>query len=211
MADYKDPPNISSSSTIHGQNIPIFLGIENYSIWASRMRFFLSGLQALALIDVDLPRLVTGNFLATNIKLLGQVLFFKIRKIVDAAMNLDTDADTVKELWSRFLTQYHEKGWRAESIFFQKLVHLRHSDYENTGDYISKLCGMSQHLANMGRVWPNWVLVYLLISGLGDEHHVGLLFSVMHHKRSQIYLSLTLSLPSYLMNYVSQTHLEHPI
>lgn len=30
---------------------------------------------------------------------------------------------------------------------------------------------MFQRLANMGRVCPNWILVYLWISGLGDEHN----------------------------------------
>lgn len=90
-------------------------------------------------------------------------------KMGDAAMDLATSAETVKELWLRLLTQYHEKGWGAESILFQKLVYLRHSDCENTRDYIGKLRGISQRLANIGQVCPNWVLVYLLISGLGDD------------------------------------------
>lgn len=135
------------------------------------MRFSLGGLQALSLIYTDPPRLVTGNFSAANIKLTGQALSLMTSKMGDAAIDLATGAKTVKELWSRLLTQYHEKGWGAESILFQKLVYLKHSDCENTGDYIGKLRGMSQCLANMGRVCPNWVLVYLLISGLGDEHH----------------------------------------
>lgn len=35
---------------------------------------------------------------------------------------------------------------------------------------------MSQCLANMGRVCPNWILIHLLISGLGDEHHSWAIF-----------------------------------
>lgn len=76
-------------------------------------------------------------------------------KMGDAVMDLATSADTVKELWSRLLTQYHEKGWGAESILFQKLIHLRHSDYQNIEDYISQLCEMSQRLANMRQVCLN--------------------------------------------------------
>lgn len=71
MADYEDPHNISSSSTNYGQNIPIPFEIENYSIWISRMRLSQGGLQTLSFIDTDPPQLVTGNFLATNIKLTG--------------------------------------------------------------------------------------------------------------------------------------------
>lgn len=74
---------------------------------------------------------------------------------VYAAMNLATSAKTVKELLSRFLTQYYEKSWKTESIFFQKLVYLRHLDCKNTEDYIGKLCEISQHLANMGQICPN--------------------------------------------------------
>lgn len=171
MADYEDPPNTFFSFTIHGQNIPIFLGIENYSIWAFRMRFFLGVLQALSSIDTDPPRLVTENFLAANIKLTGQALFLMTSKMGDAVMDLATGIETMKKLWLRLLTQYHKKGWGAESILFQKLVYLRHSDCKNSGDYIGKLRGISQRLANMEQICPNWVLVYLLISRLGDKHH----------------------------------------
>lgn len=41
---------------------------------------------------------------------------------------------------------------------------------EGIGDYIGKFCGLSQRLANMGRICENWWLLYLLFSGLGDEH-----------------------------------------
>lgn len=92
MADYKDLPNTSSSSTTQGQNISILLGIENYSIWASRMHFSLGGLQALSLIDTDPPRLVTGNFSAANIKLTGQVLSLMKNKMKDATMDLGRDS-----------------------------------------------------------------------------------------------------------------------
>lgn len=44
----------------------------------------------------------------------------------DAATDLADGAETVKELWSRPYLQYYKKGWGAESILFQRLVHLRH-------------------------------------------------------------------------------------
>lgn len=96
MADYEDLPNTSSSSTTHGQNVPILLGIKNYSIWASEMRFSLGGLQALFFIDTDPPWLVTRNFLAINIKLTGQVLSLITCKMRDAKMDLATGTETVK-------------------------------------------------------------------------------------------------------------------
>lgn len=91
-------------------------------------------------------------------------------KMGDAAMDLAGGAETVKELWSRLYAQYHEKRWGAESILFEKLVQLRHSDCESTGDYIGKFRSLSQRLSNMGRACENWWLVYLLFSRPGDEH-----------------------------------------
>lgn len=164
MADHEEHPGTSSSSSGHGHNIPILLDIENYSIWATRMRFSLGGLQAFGLIEADPPRTVNGIFSVPNVKLTGQALSLMTSKMGDAAIDLTDGADTVKELWSRLYSQYHEKGWGAESILFQKLVRFRHSDCEGIGDYVGKLCGLSQRLANMGRVCENWWLVYLLFS-----------------------------------------------
>lgn len=70
----------------------------------------------------------------------------------------------------RLLALYHENGWGAVSILFQKLVYPRHLDCENTADNVGEPCPMSQHLANMGQIGPNWVLLCLSISGLRDEH-----------------------------------------
>lgn len=138
MADYDKHPGTSSSSG-HDYNIPILLGIENYSIWATRMRSSLGGFQALALIGADPPRVANGNFSAANVKLMGQALSLMTNKMGDAAIDLATGANMVKELWSRLLTQYHERRWGVKLNFFQKLVHLRHSDCESIGDYIGKL------------------------------------------------------------------------
>ncbi len=88
----------------------------------------------------------------------------------DTAMDFAGGAETIKELWSRLYAQYHEKVLGAESILFEKLVQLRHSDCESTGDYIGKFCSLSQPLSNVGLAFENWWLVYLLFSGLGDEH-----------------------------------------
>lgn len=89
--------------------------------------FSLGGLQAgLGLIEADPPRTVNGNFSAANVKLTGEALSFMTSKMGDAAMDLADGAETVKELLSRLYLQYHEKGWGAESILFQKLVHLHH-------------------------------------------------------------------------------------
>ena len=49
-------------------------------------------------------------------------------------------------------------------------MQLCHFDCEITSDYIGKFRSFSQRLSNMGRVCKNWWLVYLLFSGLGDEH-----------------------------------------
>ncbi len=49
---------------------------------------------------------------------------------------------------------------------FSRLVYLKHSNSDNTKNYIGKLYEMSQYLANMGQVGLNKVLVYFLISGL---------------------------------------------
>ena len=55
MANLEENLGTSFSSTSYGHNIPVLLGIENYSIWATRMRFSLGGLQALAIIEPDPP------------------------------------------------------------------------------------------------------------------------------------------------------------
>lgn len=162
MADYDDHAGVFSTSSVHGHNIPIFLGIENYSIWATRMRFSLGGLQAVGLIDADPPRIGNGGFSTANVRLTGQALSLMTSKMDDATMDLAGGTETVKKLWSRLYAQYHEKGWGAESILFEKLVQLRHSDCESTGDYIGKFRSLSQRLSNMGRACKNWWLVYLL-------------------------------------------------
>ena len=111
MADYDKYPGTSYSSG-HDHNIPLLLGIENYSICATRMRVSLNGLQALlALIDADPPRVAAENFSAANFKLMGQALSLMTSKMGDAAIDLATGANMFKELWSRLLAQYHEKRW----------------------------------------------------------------------------------------------------
>ena len=89
MADYEEHPGTSSLSSS-------LLGIENYSIWATRMRFSLGDLQALGLIEADSPRTVNGNFSAPNVKLTGQALSLMTSKMGDATMDLADGADTVK-------------------------------------------------------------------------------------------------------------------
>ena len=100
MADYDDHAGVLSTSSAHGHNIPILLGIENYSIWATRMRFSLGGLQAVGLIDADPLRIGNGGFFAANVKLTGQGLSLMTSKIGDAAMDLAGGTKTVKELCS---------------------------------------------------------------------------------------------------------------
>ena len=170
MADYDDHAGVSSTSSAHGHNIPILLGIENYSIWATRMRFSLDRLKAVGPIDADPPRIGNGSFSEANVRFTGQALSLITSKMSDAAMDLAGGAETVKELWSRLYSQYHEKRWGAKSILFEKLVKLCHSDCESTTDYIGKFGSLSQRLSNMERACENWWLVYLLFSGLGDEH-----------------------------------------
>lgn len=98
MAEYDDHAGVSSTSSTHGHNISILLEIENYSIWATRMRFSLGGLQAIELIDADLPRIGNGGFSAANVRLIGQALLLMTSKMGDATMDLTGDAETIKEL-----------------------------------------------------------------------------------------------------------------
>ena len=134
------------------------------------MQFSLGSLQAVGLIDTDPPRIDNRSFTTANIKLTEQALSLMTSKIGDAAIDLAGGAETVKELWSRLYTRYHEKRWGANSILIEKLVPHRHSDYESTGDYIGKFRNFSQHLSNMRRACENCWLVYLLFSRFRDEH-----------------------------------------
>lgn len=163
MADHKEHQGTSSSSSSYGHNIPILLGIENYSIWATRMRFSLGGLQALGLIKANPPQTINGNFSAANVKLTGQALFLMTSKMGNATIDFVNVTDTVKKLWFRLYLQYYEKGWGAKYILFQKLICLRHFNCEGTGDYVGKLCKLFQRLANVKRVFKNWWLVYLFL------------------------------------------------
>lgn len=70
-------------------------------------------------------------------------------------MDFVISTKTMKELWLKLLTQYYKKNWRAEFIFFQKLVYLRYSDCKNTSNYIDKLYGMFKCLANIRQVCLN--------------------------------------------------------
>ncbi len=101
MADYDDHAGVSSTSSAHGHNIHILLGIENYSIRAIRMRFSLGGLQAVGQIDADPPRIGNRGFSPANVRVTGQALSLITSKKGDAAMDLAGGAKTVKELWSR--------------------------------------------------------------------------------------------------------------
>ena len=57
-----------------------------------------------------------------------------IMKMGDAVMDLVDGVDTTKKLWSRL---------RAYSILFQKLVHLKLSNSEATGNNVGKIYGLS--------------------------------------------------------------------
>lgn len=120
MADHDEHEGASYSSFALGYNIPNFLGIENYSICATRMRFPLGGLQAVGLIEADPPRTANrnGNFSAANVKLTGQALSLMTSKMGDAAMGLAGSSDTVKELWSRLNSQYLIKWDGGLNQFF---------------------------------------------------------------------------------------------
>lgn len=182
MADYDDHAGASSTSSAHGRNIPILLGIENYSIWATRMRFSLGRLQAVGLIDADPPRIGNGGFSAANVRLTGQVLSLITSKMGDVAMDL-----AGKELWSRALAQYYEKRWGAKYIFFEKLVQLRHSDCESTGVTL----GSFVIFPNVCPTWDaatsigGWSIYFLVDLEMSMEH--GLYRFVMPHARNLIY------------------------
>ena len=113
MVDYDDQAGVSSTSSAHGHNIPILLEIENYSIWKTRMRFFLGGLKAVRLFDADPPRINNGGFSSANVRLTRQTLSLMTIKMGDVAIDFAGGAGTVKEFWSRLYTQYHIKKMRC--------------------------------------------------------------------------------------------------
>lgn len=170
MANLEENLRISSLYINYGHNIPVLLGIKNYSIWASRMHFSLGRLPVLAFIETHLLWIINNNFSVTNMRFTGQTLSLMISKMGDATMVFANRAKTVNKLCSYLYLQYHEKRWEAESILFQKLVQIQHSDCERTGDYLGKFCRLSQQLANMGQVCKNWWLIYLLFSSLDYKY-----------------------------------------
>lgn len=54
MAEYNYHGKVLSTFFSHDHNISILLGIKNYLIWATKMRFFLSRLPDIGLINTDL-------------------------------------------------------------------------------------------------------------------------------------------------------------
>ena len=91
-------------------------------------------------------------------------------RMADGPMDVAVGATTIKEMWTRLYDQYHEVGWGAESILFSELVSLRQSECEHTDSYVAEFRALYLCLSNMGRKLDNWILVYILFSGLGDEH-----------------------------------------
>lgn len=171
MADQREnePTQGSSSSSAHS-NIPLLQGIENYSKWAARMRFYLGGIQATHLIEEDPPRLQNRNFSEKNSKLTGLGLAMMTNRMVDRPMDVAVGATTIKEMWTRLYDQYREVGWGAESILFKELVSSRQPECENTDSYVAKFRALYFCLSNMDKKLDNWILVYMLFSGLGDKH-----------------------------------------
>lgn len=139
MADHaeSEPTQGNSSSSAHS-NIPLLQGIENYAKWAARMRFYLGDIQATHLITEDPPWLQNGNFSEKNSKLTGLGLAMMTNRMADGPMDVAVGATTIKEMWTRLYDQYHEVGWRAESILFRELVSLRQSECEDTNNYVAK-------------------------------------------------------------------------
>lgn len=103
----------NSRSSTHN-NIPLLPGIENYSKWAARMRFYLGGIQATHLIEEDPPLLQNGNISEKNAKLTGLGLAMMTNRMADGPIDVAVGATTIKEMWTRLYDQYHEVGWGAE-------------------------------------------------------------------------------------------------
>lgn len=59
--------------------------------------FFLDSLQTLLLIEINLFQPFYGNFLLTNIRLTGQVLFLIINKICNITIDLANSAESIKK------------------------------------------------------------------------------------------------------------------
>ena len=78
--------------------------------------------------------------------------------------------NTIKEMWTGLYDQYHGVRWGAESIIFRELVSLRQSECEDTDSYIAKFRAFYLRLTNIEKKLGNWILVYMLFNGLGDEH-----------------------------------------
>ncbi len=90
--------------------------------------------------------------------------------MADGPMDVEVGATTIKEMWTRLYDQYHEVGWGAESILFRELVSLKQSECEDSDSYVPKFRSLYLRLSNMGRKLDNWILVYMLFSGLRNEH-----------------------------------------
>ena len=91
-------------------------------------------------------------------------------RMADGPIDVAVDATTIKEIWTRLYDQYHKVRWRAESILFRELVSLRQSVCEDTDSYFAKFRVFYLRLSNMERKLDNWILVYMLFIGLGNEH-----------------------------------------
>ena len=134
------------------------------------MRFYLGGIQATNLINEDFSRLQNGNFSEKNSKLTRLRLAMMTNRIVDGPMDVAVGATTIKEMWIRLFDQYHEVRRGVESILFRVLVNLRQSECDNTDSYVAKFRALYFRLSNIGKKLNNWILVYMLFSGLGEEH-----------------------------------------
>lgn len=135
-----------------------FLESNTTPVLVTRMRFSLGGLQALGLIETVLPRIADGNFSAPTAKLTGQAWYLMTSMMGDTDRDRTDGVDTVKELWPWLsYSQYYVKEWGAESILFQKLFRLRHSDCEGIGK-------MSENSPDSLNVWP---VIWGVFAGIG--------------------------------------------
>ncbi len=90
--------------------------------------------------------------------------------MAEAPMDIKVGVTTIKEMRTCLYDQYNEVGRGAKSILFRELDSLRQSQCEDTDSYVAKFRVLYLCLSNMGKGLDDWILVYMVFSGLGDEY-----------------------------------------
>ena len=146
-------------------NIPTLTGPKNYTEWWSKMQFMIWGLGAYSLINKSLST-------QKDTDLDNKAMAVVINKLGPHLMNAVLEAKNLKDMCEKLKTQYFKTGWGAESVLVTGLTSLKQDNCSGITDYISQFRSYIQHLASMGLMIDNKLLLYFLIGGLSDEYEV---------------------------------------